>query len=134
MIFIVHSLGGLVLKRAFCISERSYEEHLKQVDRCTIAIAFLGTPHRGSDFAPLATIIGQLLKASGKRVNTDIIKILKTNSEMLADTEDFFGGWLRKKENNVYVTCFYEELELPGGLGQVMNCIRPLPYQNNPLT
>lgn len=115
----MHSLGGLILKKALCISKDNPEKHLQQADLCTIAIAFLGTPHRGSDLASFPTNVGKVLKTGGKRVNTDIIGILKKGSEMLADIEGSFDTWLRIKGSSVDVTCYYEELEFPG-LGLVM--------------
>ena len=117
--FVVHSLGGLVTKKALCMSESSCDEHLKQVDRCTIAIAFLGTPHRGSGLAPFAKVVANILKACQKRVNKNILGLLTQDSEVLADVEDSFGIWLRKKDATFNITSFYEELELPG-IGQVM--------------
>jgi hypothetical protein len=54
------------------------------------------------------------LKIGGKRVNTDILRVLERDSEVLADIEDSFGIWLRRKSSDFQITCFYEELELPG--------------------
>ncbi|MCJ1345407.1 hypothetical protein MMC31_003614 [Peltigera leucophlebia] len=101
IVFVAHSLGGLVTKKALCLSENSFESHLKQADACTIAIAFLGTPHRGSGLAPFFKGVTNILKASHKRVNTDIISLLQRKSEVLREVEDSF------------------ELELPG-LGLVV--------------
>ena len=102
-----------MMKKALCLSEHAVEPHEKQLDRCTIAVAFLGTPHRGSGLAPFATGVAQILKAGGKRVNRDILQLLKRDSEVLADVEESFGIWLRKTGGRFKLTCFYEELELP---------------------
>ncbi len=120
--FVVHSLGGLVTKKALCISETTVESHLKQADTFTIAVAFLGTPHRGSGLAPFAEVIANILSA-GMRVNKGILGLLKRNSEVLADVEDSFDTWLRKKAGHFDVTCFYEELELPAvGFVRLAHC------------
>jgi hypothetical protein len=79
------------MKKALCLSEHAFEPHQKQLDRCTIAVAFLGTPHRGSGLAPFATGVAQILKAGGKRVNRDILQLLNRDSEVLADVEESFG-------------------------------------------
>jgi hypothetical protein len=101
------------------MSENSHEAHLQQADRCTIAVAFLGTPHRGSDLAPFATKLALILKAGHKRVNTNILQLLRPESETLADVQDSFAIWLRRKAAARFnTTCFYEELELPV-IGQV---------------
>jgi hypothetical protein len=100
-----------VLKKALCMSASSVEEHLKQVDQCTKAVAFLGTPHCGSNLALFATSVGNILKAGGKRVNVDILRILEPNSQLLGNAEDSFGVWLRNK-SSFNITCFFKELEL----------------------
>lgn len=122
LLFIVHSLGGLVTKKALCLSESSAEAHLNQVDRCTIAVAFLGTPHRGSELAPFAKGIVDILKLVNIRMNGNILEPLKRNSQVLADIEDSFSNWLRKKGSRFDLTCFYEELGLP-----VTGLVRPNP-------
>jgi hypothetical protein len=115
-----------VTKKALCLSEHAFEPHEKQLDRCTIAVAFLGTPHRGSGLAPFATGVAQILKAGGKRVNRDILQLLKRDSEVLADVEESFGIWLRKTCGRFKLTCFYEELELPT-IGMVRSPCRRSP-------
>ena len=112
--FIVHSLGGLVTKKALCMSESSSEPDLNQIDRCAVAVAFLGTPHRGSGLATFAKGATDILKFVHKRVNSDILEPLKRDSQMLADVEDSFAHWLRRKGNQFNITCFYEELGLVG--------------------
>jgi hypothetical protein len=102
-----------VTKKALCMSECSFEDHLKQVNRCTKAIAFLGTPHRGSDLTSFVATVANILKAGGKRVNVDILELLKPNNRVLVEVEDSFGIWLRNK-GSFNLTCFYEELELLG--------------------
>ncbi|CAN9375787.1 unnamed protein product [Alternaria alternata] len=51
IIFIVHSMGGLVVKKAYILgqSDDEYSEMLKSVN----AIMFLSTPHRGSNLAEI---------------------------------------------------------------------------------
>jgi hypothetical protein len=51
IIFIAHSLGGLVTADAIYIFSGSADKHIQQVGTCTTAIAFLGIPHFGSDYA-----------------------------------------------------------------------------------
>jgi hypothetical protein len=70
IIFVVHSLGGLVTERALQGSETNAEKHLRQIEDAALGIVFLGTPHAGSDLAPFAKAVGKLLSLAGKRVNT----------------------------------------------------------------
>jgi len=112
IIFIVHSLGGLLIKNAICLSESSSEEHLGQVHDNTIGIVFLGTPHRGSNMAVYAKFVADILKLSQKRVNSGLLALLKKDSDILAAIEDDFAIWLRKKGMSFQITCFFEDLEL----------------------
>ncbi|KAM0335078.1 hypothetical protein ACHAQA_000112 [Verticillium albo-atrum] len=120
IILVVHSLGGLVAKKALCLSEQAAEQHEKQLHDCVTAVAFLGTPHRGSDLAPFAAGVARILKASNSRVNVDIIRLLQRDSEALADIEAAFGIWLRKNTARFQLTCFFEEREVIG-VGMVVN-------------
>lgn len=87
-------------------------------------MAFLGTPHRGSDLATFAGGLTRILKASYARVNVDIVKLLQRNSEVLADIEATFGIWLRKNQSRFKLTCFFEEKEVIG-VGLVGIASRP---------
>lgn len=104
-----------MVERALQLSENSAEKHLRQIENSTVGIAFLGTPHAGSGFAPFAKSVGKALSFLGKRVNTDILEALKRDSQILLDVEDWFGHWRRRRAetNPVQITCFFEELELP---------------------
>ncbi len=93
------------------LSESSSEEYLKEMDRCTIAIAFLGTPHRGSDVS-LPTIFVNVLKATGKQGNSGILKLFDRESDDLENVSKDFAQWVKKKEKDGFkLKCFYEELE-----------------------
>ena len=119
----MHSLEGLVTKKALCLSEQTIYPHWKQMDRCTIGVIFLGTPHRGSDLTPFAASVANILKAGGKRVNKEILQLLNRNSEILADVEETYAVWLRRNSSRFDLTCFFEELELPA-VGMVNSILR----------
>ncbi len=89
------------------------EQHERRVLECTKAIAFLGTPHRGSDLASWATIAGNMVKVV-KRANTDILEVLEPCSEVLENLTQDFHTMLRSREQaqslSIDITCFVEEL------------------------
>ena len=51
ILFVAHSLGGLVTEYALSHSRKSAEEHLRQLEHYTVGIVFLGVPHCGADLA-----------------------------------------------------------------------------------
>ena len=118
IVFVAHSLGGLVTQDCLNLSRSNAEKHLQQISCCTIGIVFLGTPHHGADTAAWAKF-GATIANTIKHVNTDIVSVLKPGSEMLARVQDGFHNLLRlrRDENSeIAVTCFFEELPLPIGM------------------
>ncbi|KAH7237701.1 uncharacterized protein BKA55DRAFT_578152 [Fusarium redolens] len=116
IIFIVHSFGGIVCKAALIISRQSLKSHLGQVFNCTKGIAFLGTPHRGSWAADWAKIpvwaMGQV-----KSTNRNILDVLQINNQYLEFIQTSFLSMLRELHESgrpLQITCFFEELPMPG--------------------
>ena len=110
--FVAHSLGGLVTECALGVSRHTAEEHLRQIERCTAGIAFLGVPHCGADLASWGTFGVQLLSVL-KQANKEILGVLKPGSEMLREVEKDFHSILRLRKgegSEISVTSFYEEL------------------------
>lgn len=65
LVFVGHSLGGLMIKAALDYSERSaYPAEHRLVERC-VGVAFLGTPHAGSGLASLLANLDGLLGTMG---------------------------------------------------------------------
>lgn len=115
LIFIGHSLGGLVCKDAILQSRNSAEPHLRNVFQSTKAIAFLGTPHRGSDLAKWAKIPAKTLGVL-KSTNTDLLSVLQTSSEVLRRISNDFLSMvrdLRERNQVLNITCFWESLPMP---------------------
>jgi hypothetical protein len=115
----VHSLGGLVVERALAISEAHPESYLQQVRQSTKGIIFLGTPHRGSGITGFAQSVAKIVQLVRKRLNTDILDVLKRDSAVLADVEDWFYKWLRRRADSsaaVKITSFHKELAMLGNI------------------
>ncbi|KAI9772504.1 MAG: hypothetical protein M1840_000709 [Geoglossum simile] len=112
VIFVAHSLGGLVCENALTIAANS-EQHQKHILDYTRAIAFLGTPHRGSELANWATIAGNMINVL-KRTNIHILKTLKPESEVLEIITQEFHRMLKSREEGkgttINITCYAEEL------------------------
>ncbi|KAF2665820.1 hypothetical protein BT63DRAFT_428769 [Microthyrium microscopicum] len=117
IIFVCHSLGGLVCEDALLLARQRPEQHLQRILECTRGIVFFGTPHHGSGLAnwadKLAVAIGLL-----KQTNPEILAVLKSDSEVLARIQEGFHAMMRQLNQTgripIDITCFYEELPLPG--------------------
>ncbi|KAL9616879.1 MAG: hypothetical protein Q9160_008301 [Pyrenula sp. 1 TL-2023] len=121
IIFIAHSLGGLVTENALIIADNSAEKHIRQVGLCAAAIAFLGTPQAGSDLTAWGQV-GLRVTSLMKQTNSDLVAVLKPGSEMLAAIQKGFHNVLRRRKDDgdeVSITSFYEELPV-AGLGEIV--------------
>lgn len=83
IIFICHSLGGIVVKEALNRAHECARFH-KLRDAVT-AIAFFGTPHRGADLARWGTMVARMLRAAslGLSTNVRVVSELQARSEVL---------------------------------------------------
>lgn len=116
LLFVTHSLDGLVCKKAILLSRGNPEAHLRGIFNCTKGIIFMGTPHKGSWMAKWASLPASALSLM-KSTNTSLLKILKTDNQLLEDIQNDFLLMireLRERNRRLEVTCFYEELPLPG--------------------
>ena len=115
LIFVVHSLGGIVCKDALLRSRNAADKHLRDVLECTRGIAFMGTPHTGSALANWAKLPVASLGVV-KSPNTSLLSVLQTDSEILSRVHTDFLEMLRvlqKDGHEIEITCFYETLPKP---------------------
>ena len=122
LIFVMHSLGGLVVQNALDLSRSSPEPHLRKLESRTIGLIFMGTPHFGADKAQWGSFCTAMLNLV-KKTNKAIVQVLDPESEMLASIQKRFHEILRlrlAKGQPICITCFYEEISLPI-LGTVSN-------------
>ncbi len=113
IVFICHSLGGVVLKKAFILAHAdSSNEQYKEILNNTKAIAFFGVPHQGSGIALWADMGAKMLKAAsgGTSVNRAIVADLKRNSRALQEIAD--QSLHRLKDMKIYT--FYETEKFNG--------------------
>lgn len=108
VLFIAHSLGGIVVKEMLRRAGRA-QEHQRSIFNSTIGVCFFGTPHSGAD--PLGYsqgIIENIGKALGFRVNKTIVDTLLPSSERLRELRDEFGPMAQDEDWIVY--SFQEQL------------------------
>ncbi|KAI9041260.1 LipA and NB-ARC domain protein [Aspergillus affinis] len=97
IIFVCHSLGGLVVKRAliYCRNVSNEKiEHLRSIFVSTYGILFLGTPHNGSDVAKWGLLLQNICSAVLPRKFFDssphMVKTLRSNNETLQNINSLF--------------------------------------------
>jgi putative serine esterase DUF676 len=97
IIWVVHSLGGILVKRALLYSNDVRTENhddLRSVYVSTYGIIFLGTPHKGSDLATWGHVLQAMSEAviPKKLFETEpvLIKTLKKDNETLQNINNHF--------------------------------------------
>lgn len=97
LIFVAHSLGGLLVKRALIYSADSSgvrTKHLRSIFVSTYGILFLGTPHPGSSVAEWGSALERLCRAVLPRNLIDtqpqLVDALRKDNEFLQDTDRQF--------------------------------------------
>lgn len=79
LIFICHSLGGIVAKEILRVTEQS-SERIKRIFDSTVAVSFIATPHTGS---PWATILNNVNKVIPFFNTSDRMEVLEYDSAYL---------------------------------------------------
>ncbi|KAF5983552.1 SERAC1 [Fusarium coicis] len=97
IIWVCHSLGGILVKRALLYSSDVREphfEHFRSIFVSTFGLVFLGTPHVGSDAATWGLILQAMSDAVIPKRFFDsesvLLKTLKKDNETLANINSHF--------------------------------------------
>ncbi len=100
--------------QALSTVEYSIKPHIKSISDCTQRIAFLGTPHQGSEKAKWAESGRNFLSLFSTKTTGDILKELDQGSTTLVKLGAEFQKWLSrhagKPETKFEIICFFEEL------------------------
>jgi pimeloyl-ACP methyl ester carboxylesterase len=86
IMFVCHSLGGVVFKQAL-ITASEQPEFYRQLLTSVCAVVFMGTPHRGSRTAGPALHLSRIINSFslGGAVRSELIKALQVSSETLLE-------------------------------------------------
>jgi pimeloyl-ACP methyl ester carboxylesterase len=110
ILFVAHSLGGLVCEQALLRSDASRETH--SIIKHTGGIVFMGTPHYGSSLASWGSFLTRLTSIF-RATNTEIIAALQRGAPDLRRIGEEFQRILLRPDINMQIMCFYEELRMP---------------------
>ena len=100
LIFVTHSMGGLVAKKAYLLGQN--DEHYEALVRSTAAIVFLSTPHRGSN---LAEVLNRILAVSFQSTRNFITDLNRSSVALEEINEQF-----RHIAPRLSIWSFYETL------------------------
>lgn len=124
LIFVAHSLGGLLVKQALIESWKGEQDGQKRnLHKICKAIIFFGTPHRGSFDASWGVIFANIAKAAQFDVNKSILNELDPSSgnSALSILQDDFNGLLRREGLKVYT---FQEASGKYGMNRLNSKVR----------
>ncbi|KAI3391627.1 hypothetical protein diail_7028 [Diaporthe ilicicola] len=104
IIFICHSLGGIVVKKAIIRAHEKYRYH--NLLRSVHGIMFFGTPHRGSSLANWSTVLSNVANFAslGSKTNWKLSQNLQTESGQLQEISKSFVD----RAKSLQIISFYE--------------------------
>jgi hypothetical protein len=93
LLFITHSMGGLVVKSLIVDSQTLADVDRKQLVSATLGVVFCATPHRGSAFADAAGVLGKFFGGSQEHVDQ-----MRASADRLDVLHDQFIEWHRVRQ------------------------------------
>lgn len=111
IMFVAHSLGGIVVKEMLrqCKTFEKQQKRLYDIYLSTRGVIFFGTPHGGADPRRFVHhVIEKVVKCMGFSANEKIVESLLPESERLKELRDEFILMARSQEWTIH--CFQEQL------------------------
>jgi hypothetical protein len=128
LIFIAHSLGGIIAKEVLRLSRTSFDEQVERISKCTTGVFFFGTPHRGSkDWASFANDFTVIARILGMDINNTILRDLVPGDMLEQSQSDFMALWT-KNLNRLTVRTFQESKAVLGTSLGGLNKLVLLPF------
>lgn len=127
ILFISHSLGGLVVKDMLRYADHNKGDtssHLRDLVLSTVGLVFFGTPHLGADPRSLVHKGVEGIARLVLRVNDNIVRTLRPNSENARRLQDEFVPLVQRQKWAVHS---FQEACGNRVLGKQVSVASPLP-------
>jgi hypothetical protein len=112
IIFIAHSLGGILVKEMLSYADASNEREFLEIVEDLSAVVFLGTPHRGSEAARIGDVARRVASALGIDTSPAILDSLGLrNDDLVRNQQSFARIWDERRFN---VKTFHESKGMSG--------------------
>ena len=109
LVFIAHSMGGLVVKQMLRTANESMIPRRLSILEQTRGVCFIATPHIGSDLAKWAGYFRTLL---GTNISVDE---LAPHQAQLRDLNEWYRDFVAREQGNIKTISFYETKPMPWG-------------------
>ncbi|KAI0015385.1 ankyrin repeat-containing domain protein [Xylariomycetidae sp. FL0641] len=108
IIFIGHSMGGLVIAKAITIADSRRDLFPIMFEAITASV-FFGTPFDGAPLATAADLVAYWGEKVGKAHESKLLDFMKPGDEGLRELKDEFMRLTWKLNPRIELLCFYEE-------------------------
>ncbi|KAI5926246.1 hypothetical protein F4810DRAFT_586605 [Camillea tinctor] len=113
LMFICHSLGGIIIKRALVHAKT--DSSYRKIWESTFGLVFFGTPHRGGNHAGIGGVASSILRSLSGNPGNTFMEALQPGSLFLNSISDDF----RQLLEGFQILSFYETRPL-GRLGIIV--------------
>ena len=107
LVFITHSMGGLLVKQMLRTANDSTDPKWRAILEQTRGICFVATPHIGSDLAKWACYFRVLLGTNNS------VEELCSHQPTLRDLNQWYRDFVAREQVNIKTVSFYEMKPLP---------------------
>ncbi|CAJ2507809.1 Uu.00g089950.m01.CDS01 [Anthostomella pinea] len=108
IVFIGHSMGGLVVAKAITIAD-SRRDKFPIMFEAIAASIFFGTPFNGAPVASVAAMYAQFAEKIGAATASKLLDLMKPGDEALRELKHEFMRLVGKLNPKIDCLCFYEE-------------------------
>jgi triacylglycerol esterase/lipase EstA (alpha/beta hydrolase family) len=108
IIFVGHSMGGLVVAKAVTLAAYRVEEYPNLLS-CITGCLFFGTPFHGSAAAGKATMLAELLQKVNQAAVSRVLTFLLPENEALQELRTDFVRICNRLDPPIGNVCFYEQ-------------------------
>ncbi|KAI1326816.1 hypothetical protein F5Y16DRAFT_218338 [Xylariaceae sp. FL0255] len=108
IVFIGHSMGGLVIAKAITIADQRRDKFPIMFEAIAASI-FFGTPFNGAPVASVAAMYAYAAEKIGKATSSKLLDLLKPGDEGLRELKHEFMRLAGKISPKIDLLCFYEE-------------------------
>ena len=107
IVFIGHSMGGLVIAKAVVLSE-SLRNSFPFMFESIAACFFFGTPFNGSPAAAIAESFAEMGEKINRATSSQLLDLMKPGNEGLRALKNDFMRLVGKLNQKIELVCFYE--------------------------
>ena len=111
IVFVGHSMGGLIIAKAICRAADSRRELFPKLFESVAGCFFFGTPFGGAPAAEFAATVAHIGEKFDQTVTSKLLELMKPDNESLYELRNDFVRCVGKLSQRIKLFAFFEEQE-----------------------